>query len=101
MSNYWGKAPSSRVLLNQTIQYTGDKDTHASSAFSAQTYQVRTVAQVAGYLNFDSATVTSTPGSGVLINANQVDFWTVTPGSYLAYTSTSTSTGAVTITEMT
>jgi hypothetical protein len=100
MSNYWGKQPSSRVLLNQTIQYLGDKASYATSAFSAQTYQLRTVAQVAGYVNFDSSTVTSTPGSGTIVNANTVDFWTVTPGSFLAYTSSSTSSGAVTLTEM-
>jgi hypothetical protein len=39
MSNFWGKAPSSRPTINQTIQYAGDKASYPTTAFSNETWR--------------------------------------------------------------
>jgi hypothetical protein len=101
---YWDKQPSSRILLNQYLQYTGNQTSVPSTAFSPQTYQIRVISQVAGYIAIDSASVSATAqSSSMFIPASTVggEYFQVVPGQILAFNSTSTTTGFCNITEMT
>ena len=104
MSNYVGKALSSRILKAQNLAWTG-AGTVVSTNFTSQTYQCRVLSQVAGYIAIDntgtSISTASLPDSGVPINANGTpDVFTVSPGQLLEFTSTSTSSGNVGVTEL-
>jgi hypothetical protein len=98
--SYWSKAPSSRPVNNQTIQYLGDKASYATAAFGSGVFQVRVASPTAGVVAFDSATVTTTPATGIIINANEAAFFTVTSGQFMAWSSSTTSTFSLTVTEM-
>ena len=102
MSNYWGKQPSSRPIVYQFLTYGGNATSVPSTAFSAQTVQVRVASEVQGWLTFDgsgaSATVTS---SSMKIPANvAAEYITVSPGGFCAFNSTSTATGVCSVVEV-
>jgi hypothetical protein len=109
MSNYFGKTPSSRPIRSQTLNYTGS-GTLVSTTFAAETFQIRVFSQVAGYWSiFESTTTTPTtaPPSGtqqpaqVPIGANLAgEYITVSPSLIFSFSSTSTSSGFVSLTEM-
>ena len=102
MSNYFGKQPSSRPLRYQNLSYAGSASV-PSTNFSAETFQIRVFADVAGYLVIgDGTSVSATAQSSSLkVGTTFPDFFTVTPGQMCAYISTSTSSGNISITEMT
>jgi hypothetical protein len=105
---YWDRQPSSRVVLNQYLQYTGSSSI-PSTNFGAFTHQVRVISQVAGYLAFGPGSTLGTTlaataqSSSMFIPASTVggEYFIVEPGTMCAFISTSTSTGIVNITEMT
>jgi hypothetical protein len=103
MSNYFGKQPSSRPIKYQTLAYGGGGSSVPSTNFGTETYQVRVVSEVQGWLVFgDGTSVSCTAQSGSMKINGSVDeeYITVTPGQMCAFNSTSTSTGMVSITEM-
>jgi len=75
-----------------------------TTPFGTQTYQIR-VAHSFGngiWINIGvPATVTATAGSDHFQQANWTNYYTVTPGQSFAFISTSTSTGYVSVSEMT
>jgi hypothetical protein len=70
-----------------------------------QTYQIRVTSQVAGAIAVDatglSSTWVSTTGGGAFLPANVApEFITVSPSEILSFSSTSTSSGVVSVVEM-
>jgi hypothetical protein len=100
MTAFWGKHPSSRPVNNQTIQYLGDKASYPTTAFGPGVFQVRVASPVAGVVAFDSSTIVTTAATGIVINANEAAFFTVTQGQFMAWSSSTTSTFSLTVTEM-
>jgi hypothetical protein len=102
MSNYWGKAPSSRVIKGQELDWTGS-GTLVTTTLTAQTLQVRVASDVRGYVSFASTSISSSArgGSFAEIMPNVVgEYFTVAAGSVIAWSSTSTSSGSILISEM-
>jgi hypothetical protein len=107
MSNFWSKQPSSRPIVYQVLAYGGNATSVPSTNFSAQTCQIRVVSEVQGWLAFGPGTTSGTTlsctvaSSSLKINGNtDEEYLTVTPGSMCAFNSTSTSTGMISITEV-
>ncbi len=114
MAYGWDKQPSSRPNFNQVLQCNAA--TVISTFFKAGTVQIRVASQLNGWGSIDqstaSVTVTSAGGAGMLItggttSANSsvytgvgVEYFTCTAGQFFSFSTTSTSTGAVSITEM-
>jgi hypothetical protein len=102
VTNFIGKQPSSRVIKGQELDYTGS-GTLTTTNLSAQTYQVRINSDVRGYVVFGSTspTTTSRDTSFAEIFPNLIgEYFTVTPGQLISFSSTSTSSGSVLISEM-
>jgi hypothetical protein len=79
-----------------------------TTPFGSQTYQVRVSHSFAngiwisvGNSTTQSSVVSATAGTDNFFPTNWIDFYTCTPGQALAFISTSTSTGYVSVTEMT
>ncbi len=51
MGYFWDKQPASRVIKSQTLAYTG-RGTVVSTNLTAQSYQVRLISRVGGYVDF-------------------------------------------------
>ncbi len=114
MAYGWDKQPSSRANFNQVLQC--NSATVISTFFKAGTTQIRVAAQLNGWGSIDqstsSVTVTSAGGAGMIITGGTTsanssvytgggfEYFTVSPGQFFSFSSTSTSTGAVSITEM-
>src|SRR5947208_1411115 len=97
------KQPSSRPGKYQVLAYAGGGASVPSTNFANETWQIRVVSEVQGWLVIgDGTSVSRTAQSGSMkINANtDEEYLTVTPGQMAAFNSTSTSTGMVSITEM-
>jgi hypothetical protein len=102
MGNYWNKAPSSRPIRYQNLSYAGSASV-PSTNFSAQTYQIRVVADLGGYLTIGDGTSVSctAQSSSMKLNSNtDEEYFSVTPGQMCAFNSTSTSSGNISICEM-
>jgi hypothetical protein len=103
VGNYFEKQQSSQVIKNQQISWTGP-GTAVSTNFTAETFQVR---QVAGSFSIDNSggpllgTAPSTAGgAGTYIAANVVgEYWVCRPGQIFTFSSTSTSSGTISISE--
>lgn len=99
--SYWEKARSSRATRINELDYTGS-GTQATTPMGSQTYQVYVVSDVRGYLSFGSTTPTTTSRDTATIELMPNvagSYWTVTPGQVLSFSSSSTSSGSVLITE--
>jgi hypothetical protein len=102
MSNYFGKTLASRILKAQNLAWSGS-GTSVTTNFSAQTYEVRVISQINGYIAIEPAatqgTVMST-GSGfqggtfIAANTASGDFFACVPGMVLTFTSSTTTTGS-------
>ena len=115
MGLVWDKQPASKVLRTQSLTYTSTTSTVLTTSFTSQTYQVRIFSQVAGYCIIgDLAQVSagSLTSGGIATGATSVafpipastvggEYFAVTPGQVFAFSSTSSATGAVSLTEMT
>ena len=88
---------SSRVVTNTVFTLSGTSQ--ATAAFGSQTRQIRvaTAGQPA-YVNIGDGTPTAT-ADNVLIPANWVEYFTVTPGQKAAVLQAGTA-GALSVTEM-
>ncbi len=98
MTSFFGKQPSSRIIASQSIAYTGDTASHLGSSFGNQTFQCRIVTQVSGYVRIDNGAAATT--SDAMVISNNEYFFSCTPGQSVAFISTSTTTGNVSISEM-
>ncbi len=114
MAYGFDKQPSSRAIVFQVLNC--NSATVISTFFKVGTQQIRVSAQCNGWGAIDqstsSVTVTSAGGAGMLITggstsaasvvytAPSYEYFTVTPGQFFSFASTSTSTFAVTVTEM-
>ena len=103
MGANWSKAGSSRIIKAQNLGFAGTA-TVVTTPFLAETYQVRVISQVAGFIAIDNTGTSLTSGAvgGTFIAANTAsgDYFQCTPGEVLQFTSTSTSSGNVSVTEM-
>jgi hypothetical protein len=102
MSNYIGKVLSSRPVIYQNLSYAGSASV-PSTNFSKETFQIRVVSDIAGYLVIGDGTAVSATAqsSSMKIQTNvPAEYFTVSPGQMAAFNSTSTSTGMISITEM-
>ena len=114
MAYGWDKQPASRPNVYQVLQC--NSATVISTFFKAGTQQIRVAAQINGWGSVDQSTgsvgVTSAGGTGMLITGGttsalpsvytqvSAEYFTVSPGQFFSFSSTSTSSGAVTVTEM-
>jgi hypothetical protein len=95
----WGKYPSSRILKGQVLAWAGS-GTVATTNFGTETFQIRVISQINGYIAIEPAATagtlmsTSTFSGGTFIAANTAngDFFTVSPGMLLTFTSSTTGT---------
>jgi hypothetical protein len=105
MGNYFDRQPASRVIKMQNLAWTGS-GTLVSTNFTGQTYQVRVIAQTAGWFAIDNlGTVPTTAGgNGVFIPASAAggEYFTCSPGMLFSFSSTTTSSASpwVSISEM-
>jgi hypothetical protein len=102
LASFYPHQPSSRVIRGQELDYSGS-GTLVTTNLSAQTYQVRIASDVRGYVVFGSTspTTTSRDTSFAEIFPNlRGEYFTVTPGQLISFSSTSTSSGSVLISEM-
>ncbi len=114
MAYGWDKQPASRPSIYQVLLY--NSATVISTFFKTGTQQIRVSAQCNGWGAVDqstaSVTVTSAGGAGMIITGGTTsalsvvytsptaEYFTVTPGQFFSFSSTSTSTFSVSVTEM-
>lgn len=105
MTNFVQKRPSNKPGRYQVLQYNAA--TCFSSGFATGVQQIRVVSQLAGWGTInqstgDSIIASSGGGVGMIVPANTADgeYFTVQQGQIFVFSSTSTSTGAVSVTEM-
>ena len=113
MANF-GKQTSSKILAGQPLTWN-QNGTIFSTNFGPQTYQVRVISQINGWLSFMQSTASSfstttylstaggpTPAATfVAANTANGDYFTVSPGQIMQFTSTTTSSGIlVSLSEM-
>jgi hypothetical protein len=118
MAGGFDKQASSRPLKYQVLQF--NSATVFSTNFGPSVQQIRVMAQIGGWgtinqTTSDSVIASSAGGAGMIITGLTTgypaavttvagspypEYFTVTPGQFFTFSSTSTSTGAVTITEM-
>ena len=100
MSNYLGKTLASRIIKAQNLAWSGT-GTSVTTNFSSQTYEIRVISQINGYIAIEPSatqgTVMSTGSGfqgGTFIAANRAsgDFFACTPGMVLTFTSSTTGT---------
>jgi hypothetical protein len=94
--------PSSRlgrsiVTLVATAQTNA---TQSTTPLGSQTRQVRLASTLSLWITLDSTAVITANSSATYIPANVPEYFCVTPGQVLNFISTSTSTGYVSLTEM-
>ena len=107
MANYIDKQRSSRPNIYQALAYGGNATSVPSTNFGPQTFQIRVVSEVQGWLALGPGTTSGTTlsataaSSSLKISANvNGEYFTVTAGMMAAFNSTSTSTGFCSIVEM-
>jgi hypothetical protein len=103
MTNFIQKQHSSRPGRCQVLAYAGGGASVPSTNFGQETWQIRVVSEVQGWLVIgDGTSVSCTAQSGSMKIQGGVDdeYFSVTPGQMAAFNSTSTSTGMISITEM-
>src|SRR5262245_49166208 len=74
--------------------------TQFTTPFSAQTYQVRICSTLALWATIGSTAVLTANSAAAFVPANLPEYFNVTSGQVLNFISTSTSTGYVSLTEM-
>lgn len=95
--SFWNKQTASR--LGRSIVTFISSATTSTTPFSAQTYQVRVASTLPVFVTVGvAATVTST--NAAYLPANAAEYFACTSGQVLNFISTSTSSGAISFTEM-
>jgi hypothetical protein len=87
-----------RCIVTQ-IATTQTNATQFTTPFGSQTRQVRIASMLALWITIDSTAVVTANSASALIPANNPEYFAVTPGQVLNFISTST--GYVSLTEMT
>ena len=118
MGSGFDKQPASRPITYQNFVYTGGTSpttTVYSAKFGPSTQQIRVISSLAGWCSIDQSTVaastsvlsatvgsTNIPGTGMQIPASVTggEYFIVTPGQLFTFASTSTSSGNISVTEM-
>jgi hypothetical protein len=104
MPTFYPRTAASRIIKNTNLQYTGSGTVNTTTVFGPEVFFVRVFSQVGGWISIDNTTGTSISSStgGTLIAANTAagDFFSCTPGQSLAFSSSSTSSGTISVTEM-
>jgi hypothetical protein len=103
MSNFGNLQPASR-LGRSIVTQVATAQTNASQTttnFGSQTYQVRVVSTLPIWATIDATATVTANSSATFLPANVPEYFAVTGGQQLNFISTSTSTGYVTLTEMT
>lgn len=114
MANYWQKQPGSHPIKYQVLQ--SNSATVWSTNFGPNVNQIRVVSQIGGWgtvndTTADSVVPTSGGGVGMIITGlttagtisygvGKPEYFAVNAGQIFMFSSTSTSTGAVSVTEM-
>lgn len=113
-----GKQSASRPIKYQVLNY--NSASVGSTAFSASVQHIRVMSQIGGWGTINQTTndtviattaggvgmiitgvSTGTPGAATVASGSPYpEYFAVTPGQMFFFSSTSTSTGAVTVTEM-
>ena len=104
MSNFWGKAPSSRPINAQVIQLSSAAAVNSAS-FGGETYQIRVISNIATWASIGTSTTVAawqTAGSFYIpIATSPGEYFTVTPGQQISLISVSSgTTGTVSVVEM-
>ena len=107
MGTGFGKEPSSRPIVYQSVLLSTPGKINVTAKFSPSTQHILVMSQVTGYVSIDQSTsatlVTSTAvPNGFLISASAgtAEYFTVTPGQFLTFCTTGATTGAISVTEM-
>jgi hypothetical protein len=103
MSNFGNLQPASRLGRSIVTQVATAQTnaTQFTTPFGSQTRQVRLASTLALWVTIDSTAVVTANSAAVLVPANAPpEYFAVTPGQVLNFISTSTSTGYVSLTEM-
>jgi hypothetical protein len=102
MSNFLSKAPSSRVIRGQELDWVGS-GTLVTTNLSLGVNQCRIVSDVRGFVSFSSTSISSssrgTSFAEILPNLAG-EYFTCAANSVIAWSSSSTSSGSVLISEM-
>ena len=118
MTNFVGKQPSSRPVKYQVLEY--NSATVWTTKFGSNINQIRVLSQLGGWGTINDTTAdgviaTTAGGVGMIITGVSTgfpaaatavsgiplpEFFTVQPGQIFTFASTSTSTGAISITEV-
>lgn len=99
MAVFVPKASSSRINSPGTTYPWAGTGAQPSSAVGPETFQVRVISQLSGYITIGSSadpTIASTAGAGTFITANTAngDYFTCTPGQKVLFSSTTTSSAS-------
>lgn len=110
MAGGFDKQPASRPIVYRQLAYVGGASGGATvwtTGFQSGTQHVRVISSLAGYTAIEQSTSSLIISSGslpvgMLLPASTVggEYFIVTPGQFLSFCSTSTSSGNLTITEM-
>jgi hypothetical protein len=99
---YYSKQHASRVIATQTLQTTGGSTAYLSNAVGTETFQVRLATNIPGgaWIKIDSG-AGATIGSDTWIAPNvEGEYFACIPGMTVSAVSSATSTGFVSIAEM-
>ena len=117
MTNFVGKQPTSRPVKYQVVQY--NSATAWTTKFGSNVNQIRVLSQLGGWATINDTTAdgviaTTAGGVGMIVSGISTgypaavttvagisvpEYFTVKPGQILTFASTSTTTGAISITE--
>lgn len=104
MADFLSKQHASYPVKYQKVSY--NSATAFSTTFITGVNHIRVATALAGWATInqttsDSIIATSAGGVGMFIAANQAgEYFTVRPGQFLTFASSSTSTGDMSVTEM-
>ena len=104
MSNFGNLQPASRLGRSIVTQVATAQTnaTQFTTPFGSQTRQIRLASTLALWVTIDSTAVVTANSASALVPANAPpEYFCVTPGQVLNFISTSTSTGYLSLTEMT
>jgi hypothetical protein len=97
---FFSKQHSSRIINQNVIAYTGGQTAIATGNFGNETFQVRVLSTIGGWIHIDNG-IAAVSNADTLLLANQApEYFACTPGQSLSFNSTSTSSGYVSVSEV-
>jgi hypothetical protein len=99
MPSFYPKTSCSRILTPGTSYPWAGTGVSVSTAVGTETFHVRVISQLAGYITIGTTsdpTIASTAAVGTFIAANTAngDYFQVTPGQKIVFSSTTTSSAS-------